>query len=238
VAPARDALGRDLVLKVGRRHPESEQEAAGLRAWRNRGAVRVHEVHVDGLNCGLLLERCRPGTALGTTRSEPEQDGIVAAMLRRLWHEPAPGHPFPTLARMCDAWADEFKADLAAQPEALDAGIARAGMELFRGLPREPGPAFLLATDLHAGNVLAARRERWLLIDPKPHVGNPMYDVLQHLLNCRDRLTADPAGLADRMARLTDLDAERLRLWVFARCVQECVRQPWLRPVARALAPA
>lgn len=93
----------------------------------------------------------------------------------------------------------------------------------------------LLATDLHAGNVLA-HRERWLMIDPKPYVGDPAYDVLQHLLNC-ERLAADPRGLARRMADHANLDAERVTLWLFARAVQESSTQPWLRPVALALAP-
>jgi streptomycin 6-kinase len=89
--------------------------------------------------------------------------------------------------------------------------------------------------DLHAGNVLAARRRQWLVIDPNPHVGDPHYDVLQHLLNCEHRLSADTLGLADRMAALLDLDRARLRRWLFARCVQESVLQPWLRPVAATL---
>ncbi len=237
VAPARDPAGRDLVLKVGWGHPEARFEGAGLRAWRDRGAVWVHDEHPVGQSIGLLLERARPGTALSTAHAEPEQDEAVAALLRELWHEPPPGHPFRTLVQLCDEWADEFEQDYAAQPSALDPGLARTGMELFRGLARDPQPQLLLATDLHAGNVLAARRRAWLLIDPKPHVGDPAYDVLQHLLNCRDRLSADPGGLADRMAALLDLDRERLRRWLFARCVQECVQQPWLRPVASSLRP-
>ena len=32
---------------------------------------------------------------------------------------------------------------------------------------------------------------------------------------------ADPTGLAQRMAGLLDLDPERVRLWLFARCAQE-----------------
>ena len=95
----------------------------------------------------------------------------------------------------------------------------------------------LLVTDLHHFNVLAARREPWLVIDPKPYVGDPAYDTLQHMLKCPDRLAADPGGLADRMAGLLDLDRRRVRLWLFARCVQESVEEPALREVAARLAP-
>jgi len=85
--------------------------------------------------------------------------------------------------------------------------------------------------------VLAAQREPWLVIDPKPYLGDPTYDVLQHMLNCPDRLVADPSGFADRMAALLELEANRLRHWLFARCVLESLDRPFLGAVAAALAP-
>jgi streptomycin 6-kinase len=237
VAPARDAAGREVVLKVGWTHDEGVHEADGLRVWHGRGAVRVHDVHVDGPTSALLLERCLPGTTLKSAHAGPEQDEVVAELLRQLWREPPAGHPFRPLAQMCAWWADESEARLAAEPGALDPGLARAGLELFRGLPQEGVAPRLLATDLHADNVLAAQRQPWLVIDPKPYVGDPAYDVLQHLLNCRDRLVADPGALARRMAELAGLDAERVALWLFARTVLECGRMSWLREVVPRLAP-
>ena len=69
--------------------------------------------------------------------------------------------------------------------------------------------------------MLSAERRPWLLIDPKPYVGDPHYDVTQHLLNCDRSLQADPIGLLTEVADLAGLDAERVRRWLFARCVQE-----------------
>lgn len=83
-----------------------------------------------------------------------------------------------------------------------------------------------LATDLHAGNVLRAAREPWLVIDPKPFVGDPAYDATQHLLNCVDRLQADPFGTINRFADLLDVDRDRVRLWLFARLGAE-PRDDW-----------
>jgi streptomycin 6-kinase len=237
VAPARDEHGRELVLKVGWRHVDSDNEAAGLRAWQGCGAVEVYDSLVEGTTSALLLQRCRPGTTLAQLRTEHEQDEVVAALLRDLWHEPPPGHPFRPLPHMCAEWAAEFDALYAADPGGLDPGLVRAGTELFRTLALDySGPQLLLVTDLHAGNILADG-DRWLLIDPKPHVGDPCYDVLQHMLNVDGRLRADPLGLADRMAGLLDLDAERVRLWLFARAVVECFWMRWLRPLLPALAP-
>jgi streptomycin 6-kinase len=119
----------------------------------------------------------------------------------------------------------------------LDAGLARVGIELFQALPGTAERSVLLCTDLHPDNVLAAAREPWLVIDPKPYVGDPTYDPLQHMVNCPRRLLTDPAGFAHRMADLLGLDPARLRQWVFARCVQGSVDQPDLREVAVQLAP-
>ncbi|HUB22713.1 MAG TPA: aminoglycoside phosphotransferase family protein [Streptosporangiaceae bacterium] len=235
VAPARDAAGADLVLKVGWPHPEAAHEADGLRAWAGHGAVRLHAAHDSGQAYALLIERCRPGTEL-SSRPGPEQDAVIAALLRRLWVRPPDDHPFVCLEQMCRRWADDFDQAGRAAPD-LDPGLVRAGLALFRELPATAGTQVLLCTDLHAGNVLAAAREPWLVIDPKPHVGDPAYDPLQHLLNCDRRLQADPRGLARRMAALLDLDPDRLLSWLFARCVLESPGCPALAEVARAIAP-
>jgi streptomycin 6-kinase len=237
VAPARSPAHGDLVLKVAWRHPEAEHEADGLRTWDGRGAVRLHaaEVLADD-TAALLIERCRPGTAL-SARPEPEQDTVVAGLLHRLWTAAAPGQGFASLQAMCDAWADQFAAKPPETRANLDPGLAREGVTLFRALPATAERSVLLCTDLHAGNVLAAEREPWLVIDPKPHVGDPTYDVLQHILNCDERLQDDPRGLARRVAELVDVDPDRLVLWLFARCVVEAPDWPALAEVARRLAP-
>jgi len=153
---------------------------------------------------------------------------------------PHTAYPFRPLEQMCAAWADEFEQDYAAASaaELIDPGLARAGIALFRGLPETAEERVLLCTDLHGDNILAARRTPWLVIDPKPYVGDPAYDVLQHMLNCEDRLGGDPAALAARMARLAGVDADRVRQWLFARSVQESIGSPLMRQVATQLAPA
>ncbi len=236
VAPARTKTGEDVVVKVGWRHPEAAHEAAGLRVWDGQGSVRLHATEETEDTIALLIERCVPGTALAR-RPEPEQDLVIASLLSRLWRELAPGHQFRPLQEMCDAWADAFERKSASRPGALDPGLAREGVGVFRALPASAERHVLLCTDLHAGNVLAATRETWLMIDPKPYVGDPTYDPLQHLLNCDERLHADPTGFARRMAELLALDPDRVLLWLFARCVVESVDWPTLAPIARLVAP-
>jgi streptomycin 6-kinase len=238
VAPVRTGDGRHLVLKLAWRHDEAMHEAEGLRLWDGDGAVRLLGTAEFDRTTALLLERCRPGTTLAAV-AEADQDTVVAGLLLQLWREPPAGHPFRPLRQMCDAWADGAEEALARTPLGLDTGLVREAVTLFRTLPGTTDRSVVLCTDLHAGNVLAAERQPWLVIDPKPYVGDPTYDPLQHMLNCEARLRADPVGLARRLAGLLDLDADRLLLWLFARCVIESASAAGraLVDVARQVAP-
>jgi streptomycin 6-kinase len=237
VAPARTSEGRELVLKITWAHFEGLHEAEGLSVWDGHGAIRLEARTELEAARGLLLERCVPGTPLAG-REESDQDGVIAGLLTRLWAVPTGHVPFRPLSDMCDQWTDEFEQKVSAGPVNLDRGLVQSGVELFRELPRSADRAVLLCTDLHAGNVLAAQRESWLMIDPKPYVGDPAYDVLQHLLNCEERLATDPLGGAEHMANLLDLDRTRVTAWLFARCVIESVGREDLRRVATTLSPA
>jgi streptomycin 6-kinase len=236
VAPATGEDHVPLVLKVGWRHLEAEHEAAALRVWNGHGAVRLVDVRAFKDTVALLLERCIPGTTLKQL-PELQQDTVVAPLLKALWIRPPPGHPFRSLTEMCNGWANEFEAKLGRRGDRLDDGLIQEGMGLFRSLPTTAEREVLLATDLHADNVLAAQREPWLVVDPKPYVGDPTYDALQHMLNCEERLHTDPRALSARVAALLDLDPVRLELWLFARCVQESLDWPGLASVAHRLAP-
>ena len=237
VAPAVGPAGEAQALKVSWRHREAEHEAEALRFWDGEGAIRCHAARTLGDTAALLLERCVPGAQL-SARPEAEQDLVLAGLLQRLWAPPlAEGHPFESLEEICGAWADSFEAELASGGRGVDPGLAREGMRIFRELPRSAERRVLLATDLHAGNVLSAAREAWLVIDPKPFVGDPAFDAVQHMLNCDERLATDPLGLASRMAELLEVDPERVRLWLFARAVQESLYSPAMRELARRIAP-
>ena len=211
VAPATLANGTSAVLKLGMPHMEAEHELQGLQYWDGNPTVRLLEADVR-LNA-MLLERCEPGTSLRTL-SEPEQDVVIAELLRGLWGNPASPHPFRRLTTMLQHWSEELLAEAERWP---DAGRIRSGLDLFEQLPRTARVEVLLATDLHAGNVLRAQREPWLVIDPKPFLGDPAYDATQHLLNCAARLRSAPDETIGRFAGLLGVDHERVRLWTFAR---------------------
>ena len=126
---------------------------------------------------------------------------VIATMLCRLWRRPASPWAFRPLAAQLALWAGET---IAAKPQWSDVGLVEEGLRLFEELSRASSDDLLLATDLHAGNVLRAQREPWLVIDPKPFIGDRAYDATQHLLNCPARLRADPRGTIRRLADLLE----------------------------------
>jgi streptomycin 6-kinase len=237
VCPVVRSDGTQAVLKLAMPHMEGKHEIQGLRYWSGRSMVKLLEADDD--SGAMLLERCLPGITL---RSEPEpaQDGIIAGVLRRVWESTTetPGlADFRPLSQMIDFWCEET---LAQRPLWPDAGLVNEGLRVMKELAR-PAPAdVLLATDLHADNVLRAQREPWLAIDPKPFVGDRAYDPVQHLINCETRLHRNSAGLVERMAGLTEVDPERLRLWTFARAAAD-PRDDWTNTrwidIAKALSP-
>lgn len=192
VAPVSRSDGTRAVLKLGMPHMEGEHELHGLQFWDGNPTVRLLEFDAD-LNA-MLLELCEPGFSL-RGRPEIEQDMVIAGLLRRLWRRPADAHPFRPLAAMVAYWSEET---VAAASRWLDARLVQEGLRLFDELSRPSPDDVLLATDLHAGNVLSARREPWLVIDPKPFLGDRAYDTTQHLANCADRVRRDPRGTIRR----------------------------------------
>jgi streptomycin 6-kinase len=237
VAAVVRADGMQAVLKLGMPHMEGADEIHGLRFWNGEPTVRLLEAD-DDLGA-MLLERCQPGYML---RSKPEykQDVVIADLLKRLWRTSASlngMHRFRHLSEMLQAWSQETLVQARHWP---DAGLVREGLQILQELGQPLPTDTLLATDLHAGNVLRSEREPWLVIDPKPFLGDPAYDVVQHLHNCEARLYRNPKDMVKRLAQLAEVDVERLQLWTFARAAAD-PRPDWGNPlwthIARTLAP-
>jgi streptomycin 6-kinase len=190
-APVRRRRDRaELVLKVQAPSPESAPEALALAAWSGEGAIRLHE-H-DPERCGLLIERCEPGTAL---QDEPDpvaalEEGLrVAAVL----HQAPPPAAVPPHAEAAVAWADRIEERRALVPD-----LPRVAWDLALELLRSRRPSdrqVLLHGDLNPTNVLRSERG-WLAIDPKPLVGDPATDAARLVL----QLAIDEG--ADRTAAL------------------------------------
>jgi streptomycin 6-kinase len=227
---------KHVVLKIPFPHFEGLDEALGLKFWEGDPTVKL--LASDESSGAMLLEHCLPGTVL---RQQPEtaQDEVIANLLNRLWLRSADGadlSAFRTLTSMLETWYEE--ASLKKEGEA-DRALFSEGFELLLDLERSSPSGVLLATDLHAGNVLR-HGETWRIIDPKPFVGDRTFDLVQHILNCRERLISDPIALIGRLAELAQLGSERLRLYLFGRLAittGSWAEEEGLKNVIRTIAP-
>lgn len=207
--------GTPAVLKVIYPHREAEHEGEALRVWDGDGAIRL--LAYDEVRWAMLIERCEPGTLLAKADPELALD-VLIEVLPRLW-KPV-GEPFRSLAEEALWWIDYLpgKWEQAGKPfdrELLDAAIAR-----LDALAHSQGEQVLLHQDLHGDNVLAAQREEWLVIDPKPLVGEREFAVApivrdpelghsrRHVLHRLDRLTSE-----------LGLDRDRARGWTIGQTI-------------------
>jgi streptomycin 6-kinase len=207
--------GSAVVVKVPIPHREAEREPDALRAWDGRGAIRLLELDDTG---AMLLEACEPGTPLVEAAAPDEVATIGGRMLRTL-HRAAPSsHNFELLSDVLGEWASLARERVRTIGDGADAKLVDEGAELLETLPFERPVHVLLHGDYHHWNVLAARREPWLVVDPKPMVGDPLYDSAQFLGNRFGTTGPDAfAGELDRFADAAGFDVVDVLRWCFAR---------------------
>jgi streptomycin 6-kinase len=211
--PVRLADGHQAVLKLNFPEEESAHEADALLHWHGEGAVRLLEV--DRERNALLVEYADPGTSLWEVADDEEATLIAAAVLRRLWRRaPADGHPFRLLAVEAERWTAELRSDWEALGRPFEQSLVETAAAAARELADSQPALVLCHQDLQGSNVLRARREPWLAIDPKPIVGEPAFDVASLL---RDRRWAIRGEVIrrrlDLLAAELDLERERMRGW-------------------------
>ena len=217
VAPVLTEDGSPAVFKVSfDRDDESELEALALQRWQGDGAVRL--LRGDPRRRALLLERLHQRDL--TELWDLEACEVVAGLYGRL-HVPAVPQ-LRTVTSYVERWTDA----MAGMPR--NAPIPRRLVEqathLSRTLCGDPASAGVIVHgDLHYQNVLAADREPWLAIDPKPMSGDPHYEPAPMLWNRWDEVAGDVRdGLRRRFHALVDaagLDEHRARDWVVVRMV-------------------
>ena len=218
VVPVLTEDGRAAVLKVGYPHEEAAQEHLALRYWAGNGAVEL--LRADPHRAALLLERLGPADL--TERWDLEACEIVGDLYGRI-HVPAPPQ-VPSLAAQLERWTEHLRRASGGLPPRLLEQAAALGADLAT----DPGTiGTLIHTDLHYENVLAAEREPWLVIDPKPLSGDPHYEIAPMLTNRWDEVAGQVrAAVRRRFDTLVDVagfDEDRARAWVIVRVVHSAV---------------
>jgi streptomycin 6-kinase len=222
VVPVRTPAGRPAVLKVHLPDEESEHEHLALQHWHGRGAVQL--LRADPHRYAMLLERLHPEDL--TDLWDIEACEVVAGLYSRL-HVPA----LPQL-RTLASYVARWTTALAELPRGapVPRRLVEQAVSLGRDFVVDPASVgTMIHCDLHYENVLAADREPWLVIDPKPVSGDPHYEPAPMLWNRWGEVTAS-GNVRDAVRRrfhtvidAAGLDEDRARDWVVVRMVHNAL---------------
>ncbi|MFD3518743.1 aminoglycoside phosphotransferase family protein [Streptomyces sp. NPDC058657] len=246
VVLVRCADGGQRALKLAPGAARPERERAALAHWNGWGAVQLADTAtgagapeeraadgpgspggraVDAPGDGvLLLERLHCEVSL---RSLPEAKALLEAsgVVRKLWVEPPPEHPFETVEERTARQAEPMR-EAPGEYSALVGAALAARAELIAGTPE----LLLLHGNFRQGKVLAGDRTQWLAVGPDPLAGERAYDLARLVRDRIDDQIATAAGAPatrrriNRLADSLDVDRERLHGWTLFRAVESGVR--------------
>jgi streptomycin 6-kinase len=214
VAPAIRGTER-MVLKVQWPHDECAHEAAALQTWDGDGAIRL--LAHDEKKHAMLLEQCRPGSALAVAKTL-DPIPILIDLLPRLW-KPADA-PFKSLTAEAQEWATTLHSDWEASGKLCERSLIDAAAEFIGQLAGSQREIVLVHQDLHGANIIAAERQPWLAIDPKPLLAEREFSLAPVIRSFEFGHTR--AAVIERLDRLSAglrLDRERVRGWTIAQTV-------------------
>ena len=195
--------GDDAVLKVVPVEDDgADHEADALALLGGDGAVRL--LRHDPARRALLIERARPGDD-ASRLPEPDAIRVAVAAAKRFWRPAVRGSPFRWIGDHVPRWLDN----------AGDHYLVRQAKEIYATM--HPSDTTLVHGDFHHHNLLS-HRDGWVVIDPKPMVGDPEFDVPTFLWNpighepTQESVERWIGAFAD-----AGLDANLLRKWAIVR---------------------
>jgi len=194
VAPCVCEGGTNAVLKIGYNEKDSIilSEANFLTVLDGNGAVKL--LQFDKNYCALLLERLLPGENLVELAKTDDEQATANAIrvMKKIRHSPPENIGFPTLEK----WVDSF---LRAGKTNLDFVSIKKARKIFGRLIGS-SEQLLLHGDLHHQNILSARRDSFLAIDPKGIIGDIGFEISVFLNNPRGWLltNSDRREIAQR----------------------------------------
>jgi streptomycin 6-kinase len=195
--------GEDTVLKVVPvEDDEADHEADALALLDGDGAPRL--LRHDRARRAILIERAHPGDD-ASNLSEDEGARVAIAAAKRFWRPAERDRPFRWVGDHVPRWLNN----------AGDHYLVRQAREIYASM--HPADTTLVHGDFHHHNLLR-HGEAWMVIDPKPMVGEPEFDVPTLMWNpighmpTKESVERWIAAFAD-----AGLDANLVRKWAIVR---------------------
>jgi streptomycin 6-kinase len=206
--------GEACILKVYWRDEDTDSAPLALKVWNGRGAVKL--LACEPALGAMLLERLDPESSL--EKIEISEAVVIAGRLLRRLAIPAPAQMRTVMAlaaRMVRAMPQRW--------EQYGHPFSRQLLDQVCEWTAQLGPAgnrLMTDYDLYYTDILAGRREPWLMIDPKAIAGDPEFGLAQLLWTRLEDIEAQ-RGLDYHFRALVEaaeLDYELARTWTTIRC--------------------
>ncbi|MGI8638675.1 MAG: aminoglycoside phosphotransferase family protein [Pyrinomonadaceae bacterium] len=220
VAPCVCEGGGAAVLKIAlpEENPEIFNEAGFLRLSDGKGAVKL--LKFDEKRRAMLLEKLVPGKNLKECFRANEQKAVGTAInvMRKIRRKP----PKDSAFRQLEDWFGGFQR---AENTMFDKRFASKARNFFEELNSDSKQTLLIHGDLHHENILSAKREPFLIIDPKGIIGNIGYEIGVFLNNHALWLSNEPnlrkklSETVIQFSKAFDIEPKNLCKWAFAQMV-------------------
>ena len=204
---------RQIVVKLGLDEQSLAREAAYLTLVEGSG------VEIIAYDATMLLMGCAvPGASLKQYFPDKDRQAmhIMCALVKKLHATPIPQkHDFPHIADILSRL--DRPADI---PHAFVAKACRIRDSLLASVQQD----VLLHGDLHHDNILQ-HGDRWVIIDPKGYVGDPVFELAAYLSNpIPELLQHDTAHtiIAERIkicAQRLNFPEQRIKNWLYVKSV-------------------
>lgn len=202
-----------VVLKIRACKEELQDEANALKAFAGRGCVKMIDINVE--LGAILLQRVVPGTFLKDLFPDKDEQSvrIISGVIKNL--QSVPFHDIQKFPHV-SSWLTTIGKDWnIPQNYLLKARI------LTEQLLSTSEKQVLLHGDLHHENILLSKQGKWLAIDPKGVIGDPVYEVGSSILNPTPELpeNKDVKSIIqkriDLFAKLLEFDRKRIFDWAY-----------------------
>ena len=217
-----------IVLKLSCDPVEFMREVSALTIYNGNACIKLlaHDVELGA----MLLEQAIPGITLKSLF--PQQDSRAlehtVAVMNHLHAAVVPDNAhdqFPVIAQ----WLQELHTTVKISGYHLE-----KAQDLAKDLLQTSAPSVLLHGDLHHNNVISVA-DRWVAIDPKGVLGEPLYEIGAFVRNPIPELIDQPdvvARIARRLDHFSDIlhaDRQRVKAWCY---VQALLIYCWSSPAS------
>lgn len=167
------------ILKIGQPSETIWTEVSTLLQYKGQRFCKVYEADIE--NGVILLERLQPGTTLRDESSLQQRLDVFCSLHSNLHIAPAAeAEQFPTYI----GWVQRINAYMSQRhdcPE-LTRHMQRA-RDICLSIASSYSQNLLLHGDLHHDNMLLGSKGKYVIIDPKGVIGDPVFDLPRFILN-------------------------------------------------------